>query len=55
VIVLTSLSSSNADKLVAEGAAAFYEKSDESLTTGSKLVDLIQGTLAKQSVKTKPA
>jgi len=56
VIVLTSLSSSNAEKLVADGAAGFYEKSDESLKNTSKLVDLIQSTLAKHaSGEPKPA
>ena len=55
VIILTSLSSSNAEKLAAEGAAGFYEKSDESLKSGSKLVDLTQSILAKrQGLETKP-
>lgn len=56
VVVLTSLASSNAEKLVAEGAAAFYEKSDESLKSISKLIELIKSTLTKPAEEeTKPA
>jgi two-component system, OmpR family, alkaline phosphatase synthesis response regulator PhoP len=47
VIVLTGLSKGNAEKLIAEGAAAFYEKSDQSLKTSSELIELIRSTLAK--------
>jgi len=48
VIVLTSLSRGNADKLMGEGAAAFIEKSSQTLQDGSTgLIELIGSVLAK--------
>ena len=48
VIVLTSLSKGNADKLIKEGAAAFFEKSGQALQHGSTgLIELIGSVLGK--------
>jgi twitching motility two-component system response regulator PilH len=47
VIVLTSLSKGNADKLMNEGAAAFFEKSDQAFRDSSaRLIQLIGSVLA---------
>jgi CheY-like chemotaxis protein len=46
VIVLTSLSKGNADKLMSEGAAAFFEKSDQAFQGSSAgLIQLIGSVL----------
>jgi CheY-like chemotaxis protein len=53
VVVLTSLSKGNADKLINEGAAAFYEKSDRILQDSSAgLIELIGSVLAKANTST---
>jgi len=53
VIVLTSLSKGNADRLIGEGAAAFLEKSDQTLQGSSaKLIQLIGTVLTKEDATT---
>jgi two-component system, OmpR family, alkaline phosphatase synthesis response regulator PhoP len=43
IIALTGLSKGNADKLKKQGAAAFFEKSDQTLQGGSgELIELIE-------------
>ncbi len=47
VIVLTSLSKGNADKLMNEGAAAFFEKSEQTFQGSSAgLIQLVDSVLA---------
>ena len=48
VIVLTSLSQKNEEKLISEGAAAYFEKSTLALDqNSSRLADMVEMVLAK--------
>jgi CheY-like chemotaxis protein len=52
VIVLSGLSQTNGEKLVKEGAAAFFEKSEKTLANDSAdLIDAVKNVLAKAAVK----
>ena len=54
VIVLTSLSQKNEEKLLSEGAAAYFEKSALALDqNSSRLVDTVETVLAKASPRKK--
>ena len=55
VIVLTSLSQKNEEKLLSEGAAAYFEKSALALDqNSSRLADKVETVLARASRQTKP-
>jgi CheY-like chemotaxis protein len=55
VIVLTSLSQKNEDKLLQEGAAAYFEKSTLDLDKSSdRLADTVAGVLTKAQSARKP-
>lgn len=48
VIVLSGLSQANGDKLIKEGAAAFFEKSEKTLANDSAdLIEAVQKVIAK--------
>jgi chemosensory pili system protein ChpA (sensor histidine kinase/response regulator) len=48
VIVLSGLSETNRDKLIKEGAAAFFEKSEKTLANDSAdLIEAVKSVLAK--------
>ena len=48
VIVLSGLSQTNGDKLIKEGAAAFFEKSEKTLANNSAdLIEAVKSVLAK--------
>lgn len=55
VIVFTSLSQRNEDRLISEGAAAYFEKSALALDqNSSRLADTVETVLAKASRQIKP-
>jgi CheY-like chemotaxis protein len=48
VIVLSGLSQTNGERLIKEGAAAFFEKSEKTLANdAADLVEAVRGVLAK--------
>src|SRR6202163_3217190 len=54
VIVLTSLSQKNEEKLISEGAAAYFEKSTLALDqNSSRLADTVETVLARASQQKK--
>jgi CheY-like chemotaxis protein len=55
VIVLTSLSQKNEEKLLSEGAAAYFEKSALALDqNSSRLPDMVETVLARASQQKEP-
>jgi CheY-like chemotaxis protein len=55
VIVLTSLSQKNEEKLLSEGAAAYFEKSALALDqNSSRLADMVETVLARASQQKEP-
>jgi CheY-like chemotaxis protein len=55
VIVLTSLSQKNEEKLLSEGAAAYFEKSALALDqNSSRLADTVETVLARASQQKEP-
>ena len=55
VIVLTSLSKANEEKLLSEGAAAYFEKSALSLDKDASRLATTVGTILARAKKQKPA
>lgn len=54
VVVMTGMSQKNADRLQADGAAAFLEKSSLGLESGSeKLLAALRGILQKLSIRAR--
>ena len=55
VIVLTSLSQKNEEKLLSEGAAAYFEKSTLALDeNSSRLADTLETVLARAGQQKEP-
>ncbi len=51
VLVLTGLSKANESKLLAEGAAGFFQKSDN-MEDSNQLIDAVEGVLRRTKSKT---